>query len=128
VLLKLTFCALQHLDSSILITARSKHGHLELRERAKWQIAYDFGDIMESKGILFHKLSTRSFAVESAVHAYERGLISLGRAAEIANLPYGKIMSILIERGVPLHLGAPVDIAEKRSKRLVERLNQLRST
>jgi predicted HTH domain antitoxin len=118
---------LQHLDSSILITARSKHGHPEFRERAKWQIAYDF-DIMESREILFHKLSSRSFAVESAVRAYERGLISLGRAAEIANLPYSKIISILIERGVPLRLGAPVEVAEKRSKRLVERLKQLRST
>lgn len=65
--------------------------------------------------------------LEIAVKQYEVGLISLGKAAEIANLPYDKMMRKLESRGVPLRLGPPsLDEAKKREERLVASLKKLR--
>jgi predicted HTH domain antitoxin len=68
----------------------------------------------------------QSLKVDLAVRSYEKGSISLGRAAEIADLPYGKMAETLRERGVPLRFGASVEVAEKRSKKLVDKLKEIR--
>lgn len=72
--------------------------------------------------------TSSSFKVDLAVRSYQKGNISLGRAAEMADLPYGKMIETLKARGVPLRFGATVEVAEKRSKKLVDKLKQIRGS
>ena len=115
----------------------SKLDHIDSRfDETEYYHCEPSSDLMEE---VSHKIDTQEYEVhfaprlttlspvQIAANAYERGLISLGRAAEIADLPYGKMIEALKERGIPLRFGAPVEVAEKRSRWLVDKLKQLRS-
>lgn len=68
-----------------------------------------------------------NISLNAAIGRYEAGLVSLGRAAEIAGLPYDKMMDELYKRGIPLRFGpASLAEAERRGERLIAALKQLR--
>ena len=90
--------------------------------------------IIPNTHVWFGREFTRYFGLESQMalisnlaEQYETGLISVGRAAEIAGLKYDALLEEFEKRGVQLHFG-PVSIeeAERREKRLVESLKKLR--
>lgn len=77
----------------------------------------------------FEALSTTPFALEIAIGNYQRGLISLGRAAEMASLHYDTLMNELERRGIQLRLGpATPEEAEREERRFFERVRRSLST
>jgi hypothetical protein len=75
----------------------------------------------------YFNLESQMALVSNLAEQYEAGLISVGRAAEVAGLKYDTLLEEFEKRGVQLHFG-PVSIeeAERREKRLVESLKKLR--
>lgn len=68
-----------------------------------------------------------SVSLSFALSRYKAGLVSLGRAAEIAGLPYDKMMDELQKHGISLRIGpSSVEEAERRGERLIAALKQLR--
>lgn len=51
------------------------------------------------------KLGIKQFNLERALDLYKQGKISLGKAAEIANISIWEMMDIMKERGISLDLG-----------------------
>lgn len=106
------------------LTEECKHGWAS----ADWLMENVEKDIWFSKGtndyLPFH---SRKVIVDIAAEQYEGGLISLGRAAEIAGLKYDTMLDELEKRGIAPHFGPPsIEEAEKRGKRLVASLKKLR--
>jgi predicted HTH domain antitoxin len=79
----------------------------------------------------FEKISIRRTGGDlyTALGAYKSGLISLGRAAEIAELPYDKMIDELRKRGISLRFGpASVEEAEAEEERLLAAIKRQRSS
>lgn len=75
----------------------------------------------------FVPFDSRRAIVDIAIGRYEAGLISLGRAAEIAGLKYDTMLEELGKRGIVPYFGpSSIEEAEKRGKRLVASLKKLR--
>lgn len=115
---------IEHLHSPL---EESEYCNVDL-ERPDWQFISAANEVEEDMTTRWerHLNTGPSLRLEFAVTSYKKGNISLGRAAEIADVSYGKMMAALREEGIPLRLGPPVEVAEKRSKRLVEKFKQLR--
>lgn len=74
----------------------------------------------------FH-LKSQETLMSNLAELYEAGLISLGRASEIAGLPYERMIDILHSRGTPLSFGPEtVEEAEAERRDLLEQFRQSR--
>ncbi len=71
--------------------------------------------------VRFQATTRFTWDIERALHSYKQGLISLGRAAEIARLPYDVMIDELERRGISLHFGPEsAEKAEQEERRFYE--------
>lgn len=69
----------------------------------------------------FENTNTTPFVLERALNSYQYGLVSLGRAAEMAGLHYDSMINELERRGIQLHFGpATPEEAEQEERRFLE--------
>ena len=68
------------------------------------------------------RMTPEALRLELAIHLFEQGRLSLGKAAELANVPVWQFQQTLAGRGIPMHYDVRAYEEDRETLRRLGRL------